>query len=364
MPAHVRPIHIHHDPPTCARGGARRTPRSEIREDWPVVLSGLAARLAESPDLAGLLAGGAAAAEELLPSVRHAQITDLAGEPATSAEPVRPIRLVRPESPRSRLAASHRRADAGPGAAVRSTRRAVAVTDVAADHRWPAFRELALGAGFGSALSVPLAAGDRLLGVLHLYADEPGAFDDRDALVAGVLATHLTILVRAVTHRERLVRAVQRRDLIGQAKGVMMATADVDAVGAFDLLGRFSQRTNRKLHDVAGDVVEALTPAGKPAVGASLAGRVLTVDVSGLGGLDSDTLLLLGEVRDRVAATGVSLRLAGVDPEQRRTAQLVGLVLSTQVADPKGVGGEVSGGEVSGGEDVVACGRARWRRGS
>jgi len=53
----------------------------------------------------------------------------------------------------------------------------------------------------------------------------------------------------------QLRQALRSRDVIGQAKGVLMITADVSADEAFQLLVRQSQRTNRKLVEVAAEVV-------------------------------------------------------------------------------------------------------------
>jgi AmiR/NasT family two-component response regulator len=54
------------------------------------------------------------------------------------------------------------------------------------------------------------------------------------------------------------------RSVIEQAKGVLMATRTLDADAAFDLLRRASQHENRKLRDLAAEVVEAATN-GRPA---------------------------------------------------------------------------------------------------
>jgi AmiR/NasT family two-component response regulator len=50
---------------------------------------------------------------------------------------------------------------------------------------------------------------------------------------------------------EHLERALARRDVIGQAKGVLMHHYDVDADEAFARLRCASQTTNTKLYDIA-----------------------------------------------------------------------------------------------------------------
>ena len=51
--------------------------------------------------------------------------------------------------------------------------------------------------------------------------------------------------------------ALASRDLIGQAKGMLMERFTIDAVAAFELLRRLSQDTNTPLVEVARQVTEA-----------------------------------------------------------------------------------------------------------
>lgn len=48
---------------------------------------------------------------------------------------------------------------------------------------------------------------------------------------------------------------MQSRAVIEQAKGIVMAQSKVGADTAFDLLVKASQRENRKLRDLAADIV-------------------------------------------------------------------------------------------------------------
>jgi AmiR/NasT family two-component response regulator len=49
--------------------------------------------------------------------------------------------------------------------------------------------------------------------------------------------------------------ALNSRDLIGQAKGMIMERFGVDAVQAFDLLTKLSQQSNTRLVEVAAELV-------------------------------------------------------------------------------------------------------------
>jgi AmiR/NasT family two-component response regulator len=67
---------------------------------------------------------------------------------------------------------------------------------------------------------------------------------------------------------ENLQRALESRDMIGQAKGILMATAGCSAEAAFDLLRQQSQHQNIKIVELAAEVVahhvrrSARTPDG------------------------------------------------------------------------------------------------------
>ncbi|MCA1702246.1 MAG: ANTAR domain-containing protein [Actinobacteria bacterium] len=60
-------------------------------------------------------------------------------------------------------------------------------------------------------------------------------------------------------------KALQGRDVIGQAKGILMAEQNVSADDAFDILRRASQRMNIKLRELA-ERVTSRTPPDEPGV--------------------------------------------------------------------------------------------------
>ncbi|GAA4555148.1 GAF and ANTAR domain-containing protein [Pseudonocardia xishanensis] len=130
----------------------------------------------------------------------------------------------------------------------------VRVRDTATEDRWPSYAEAARTLGVGSMLCLPLEAGDRTLGTLSLYAAEAEAFAEG---AAGEPAVRLLAALAATTLAQtRLVdqlrEALANRDLIGQAKGIVMARYSLDAEQAFALIRRYSQDHNVKLADLAG----------------------------------------------------------------------------------------------------------------
>jgi AmiR/NasT family two-component response regulator len=59
---------------------------------------------------------------------------------------------------------------------------------------------------------------------------------------------------------EQLHHALESRDIIGQAKGMLMERFDVDADGAFTLLVKLSQESNTPVKVIAQRLVEIAHP--------------------------------------------------------------------------------------------------------
>ena len=139
--------------------------------------------------------------------------------------------------------------------------RACAIASTANDDRWPAFAAACLEHGIRSTVSVPVIARGAVLGSLNFYALAEEAYSPEDIDLATAFAAEAAIVIsnaRAVTGAQRvadqLSLALESRIVIEQAKGLLMAgvrTAD----DAFEILRRASQRENRKVRDVAADVV-------------------------------------------------------------------------------------------------------------
>jgi GAF domain-containing protein len=131
----------------------------------------------------------------------------------------------------------------------------------ASDTPWPRFSTAAAKLGIAAVLSlslVPTPTAPRLSGALNLYSRQSGGLDDVDGDVLLLLATHASLALattEAVTvgrlRDAQLRRAIDSRDVIGQAKGVLMVRRDVSADAAFDILRSASQRLNVKLVQIA-----------------------------------------------------------------------------------------------------------------
>ncbi|HYH26411.1 MAG TPA: GAF and ANTAR domain-containing protein [Blastococcus sp.] len=137
----------------------------------------------------------------------------------------------------------------------------VEISDGRTESRWPDFMPTFLGAGALSSLAVPVPAAQLSAG-LNVYASRVEAFaeEDRQTLTrfadfAAVVLTNIDALQNARELAENLRRAMEFRAVIEQAKGILIERHKLTADQAFRLLAEASQRANRKLHDIAEDLV-------------------------------------------------------------------------------------------------------------
>ena len=154
----------------------------------------------------------------------------------------------------------------GTGPCLTAARKQIVVRmhDIAADTRWAEFRSAAQSCDVGSMLCVPLYIDDQLLGTLSFYGERPDAFREGAEPIARLLATVSAVALADSFQRERIERALRNRDLIGQAKGILMSRHGLPADAAFEMLRTHSQRTNTKLVAVAKQVVETGSLDGGP----------------------------------------------------------------------------------------------------
>ncbi len=140
----------------------------------------------------------------------------------------------------------------------------VRVDDVAAEQRWPRFAREAAALGAGSMMCSQLFVSGDQLGALNLYSRDPGVFDDEAQEIGMMLAAHAAVAIAGAEHEQNLRRAVDRRDLIGQAEGILMERYEITADQAFGVLARVSQQTDRRLADIARELDDTGTVPGGP----------------------------------------------------------------------------------------------------
>jgi GAF domain-containing protein len=132
----------------------------------------------------------------------------------------------------------------------------VRVPDMRHEPRWPEFARRASDAGALSMLSIQLFVDGDNLGALNLYARSPQAFTDESEHTGLLLASHAAVAYAGARKEAQLTRAIDTRDLIGQAKGILMERFEVNADDAFAILIKFSQQTGVKLHEIAERLVQ------------------------------------------------------------------------------------------------------------
>ncbi len=136
------------------------------------------------------------------------------------------------------------------------------------DGRWPTLASRPTDFGVQSVLSYRLTGAGRSTansgrGSLNSYGVVANAFDDEAQEIGLILAAHASVAARAVHERSALQQiehnlriALSSRDVIGQAKGILMERLKIPPEEAFDALRRSSQRLNEKLRDVARRLAE------------------------------------------------------------------------------------------------------------
>jgi hypothetical protein len=139
---------------------------------------------------------------------------------------------------------------------------------------WPAFAAAARAAGFAAVHALPMRLRDETLGAMSLFSAVPGALTEdtialgqalADAATIGIL--HQRALARHELVAEQLQSALSSRVVIEQAKGFLAERLDVSVDVAFGLLRGYARDHNRKLADVAVDVVEGRLKVRRPAGG-------------------------------------------------------------------------------------------------
>jgi GAF domain-containing protein len=131
------------------------------------------------------------------------------------------------------------------------------------DRRWPQFGSTVARLGVHSAVSLPLVTEDGVLGAMNVYAHAKHVFDDRAAALgelyavpAAIAVQNAQVLAQAQRLTERLRAALESREVIDRAVGIMMSRSGVSGQEALDRLRRLSQHEHRKLSQVAEQIVD------------------------------------------------------------------------------------------------------------
>ncbi len=230
---------------------------AERRDAGPAVVPGLPTR----QPLDELLQSFVLFAVDVLPEVSGASLALLKGRSdeleSVQGGPAEIVKLDRLQH------------DTGCGPSVLAVRTGQEVKTSIPALQWPDFSEAAESAQVRAAWSLPLHVGERVAGSFNLYSVVPspwlGPWADAVRILAGQATALLTATVTLAESQHTnatLLQALETRTVIGQAQGVLMARQGVTPDEAFDILRRASQRTNRKLREVAAEIVEGVIDHG------------------------------------------------------------------------------------------------------
>ncbi|MGS0685835.1 GAF and ANTAR domain-containing protein [Nakamurella sp. GG22] len=128
------------------------------------------------------------------------------------------------------------------------------VPDLIADGRWPRWAPRAAELGVAGIMAVHLFT-DSALGALNLYSLQPRTYDHSDVEAARIIAAHASVVLAYSRTEQNLWQAIDSRNLIGQAQGILMERFGLSPDSAFAVLRRYSQHHNRKLAVLAEELV-------------------------------------------------------------------------------------------------------------
>jgi GAF domain-containing protein len=209
----------------------------------------LARTLAQPRDLDDILSGVTAAAKDLIPGVDAAGIL-LIGK-GGQFESVAQVTDV----PRQ-LDEWQMKYEEGPCVQAALDDVVVRTDDFREESRWPKYAPACIEVGVLSGLSFKLYTADRTAGALNLFGFQPRVWDSEAETTGTVLAAHAAAALLAQRHGDQLKSALSTRDRIGQAKGIIMERYKVDEVQAFEMMRRLSQDSNKKLTEIAQQVID------------------------------------------------------------------------------------------------------------
>jgi transcriptional regulator with GAF, ATPase, and Fis domain len=134
--------------------------------------------------------------------------------------------------------------------------KAIRCDDLRTDVRWPRFAPSATAAGVHSVLSCPMDIRCNTGATLSLFGFQAEAFGVESEATSAMLANHAAIALISAKQERQFRAALATRDVIGQAKGMVMERFGVDAPRAFAMLKAISQATNTPVRDLSAKLVD------------------------------------------------------------------------------------------------------------
>ncbi|HLI16107.1 MAG TPA: ANTAR domain-containing protein [Acidimicrobiales bacterium] len=222
----------------------------------------MARALLAEPDLASALERVVGLAVATIDGCEHASVSVVRARHST-------VRVASSETA-TRLEALQEEVGEGPTRDA-ATETFVVADDLRSDGRWHRFSARASASGDVRCIAAfrlfveerravradgraSVGSDERTIGTLTVSAGRAAALTKESVSIGLLLATHGALVLAAKLRQEQLEEALRSRDVIGQAKGILMAREGITADQAFDRLRRASQRLNLKLRDIADQV--------------------------------------------------------------------------------------------------------------
>jgi GAF domain-containing protein len=153
--------------------------------------------------------------------------------------------------------------NAGPCLSALRDRAPVRIDDVAAEVRWPQWTAAVASLGIRAMVSVPMITAEDAIGAIKVYSDRPGAYDTDSERLLSLFADQAAVLLantQTVTEARQLSadvsRALDDRDVVSQATGVLVARGAVDADSGYLMLLDAAHRSNVSLLVVARRIID------------------------------------------------------------------------------------------------------------
>ena len=120
----------------------------------------------------------------------------------------------------------------GPCASAAAGESLIRCDDLRDDPRWPRFAKAATAAGVLSCMSFQLFTHDTRRAALNVFGLQANGFGSEAEALCAMFATHAALALIAEDREEQFHSALASRDLIGQAKGMIMERFVKNAVRA------------------------------------------------------------------------------------------------------------------------------------
>jgi GAF domain-containing protein len=200
---------------------------------------------------------------DLISSLAHSAIPGADGVSVTLSRDAKAVTAAYSDDAVVQLDQVQYDTDSGPCVSAMSEGVVVDSGNLSEETRWSQFRVVAEAYEMMAVRSLPLRVQDDPIGALNLYSRSAGGFDqsretaEMFAGQASVILANADAYTSAEQLNEQLKEALKSREMIGQAKGILMEREGCSADEAFDILRRASQNSNKKLRAIAREVVES-----------------------------------------------------------------------------------------------------------